>query len=389
RRVLFRSRAARSGVASRTHTASTPCWASSPARYSAPVSTTGGSSVPATRPRGGSKVTATRGRPSRSACSRAWWRSLWWPRWTPSKVPTITAERFQSAGTSPSPRQSRTLTVLPSAMLTSTGRQPSGRPASWYSPRFRFREGRSAALCSTPRSPPASASREDHHGLAAARPVLRQGQHPAVGGEQPHPTAMPARGDPVAVDHTAGFARAEPTDRERRSHRFRQRHHGELGGQLVQGGGLLHGVGPYPGAAQRGQVPAHAEVRPQVTRQGTDVGAAGAGHAGVNVDEGAVRAVDAAEPGDGELVHGHLARFQFHRLACPGTAVGALPPHFDRTDLRRNLVDHAGERAGPRVDRGLVDVVGGAALQQLSLRVVGGGGLAEADCRLVDLLRQR
>src|ERR1700730_6942687 len=56
----------------------------------------------------GSKVITQTGRARASAAARAWSSKAWWPRWTPSKLPIVSA---QSARLSALGRPRKTLTI--------------------------------------------------------------------------------------------------------------------------------------------------------------------------------------------------------------------------------------------------------------------------------------
>src|ERR1700733_4201460 len=313
----------------------------------------------------GSKVITTSGRSfSRATClARATTR--WWPRCTPSNTPIVTTHPAQSSGTSSKPYHRYTIPV-----------PPLSRP--WL-----LGPGCGAASTSL-------ASGEDHQRARLAGLFGQQGDQGAVGGEGGRRARGAGAGragrQAAAVRQPTGLVRGQLPAAERGRGGLRQRQDLEPLGQLVQGFRGIEAVLPDPGAAQRGQVPAGAELVTEVTGQGPDVRAAGAAHGGVHVGE--VTAGYRADTGDGELVDGDRAGFELGRGPGAGQLVGALAVDLDRADRGRDLLDLAGQRLDGLVDRLLGDGFGRRGGGELAFGIVGAGGLAEPDRGVVLLLRQ-
>src|SRR6266545_400815 len=104
--------AARSGVKGSTATRSTPRRASRSAFCSRVMRVAGARSGARTREGWGSKVSTTAVPPLARASATACATSAWWPRWTPSKLPTVTAGRGQDRASSVSRRTRSKLRLL-------------------------------------------------------------------------------------------------------------------------------------------------------------------------------------------------------------------------------------------------------------------------------------
>jgi hypothetical protein len=122
----------------------------------------------------------------------------------------------------------------------------------------------------------------------------------------------------------------------------------------------------------------------EVTRDRSDVGAAGAAHGHVHVD---------AVLGLAELVH--LDRvdpdrpgLELELLTGAHALVGTPAVDLDRRDVRGHLVDRAHERAQGSEDGLLGEAVGGGSCHELALGVVGRGGGPEPDGGVVHLVGQ-
>ena len=81
-------------------------------------------------------------------------------------------------------------------------------------------------------------------------------------------------------------------------------HHRELLTELVEGAGGVEPELPHSRTTERGQVPADAQPRAQVTGDGADVGAAGAAQVEVDVQHGGAVDLAGRDPVDGQRVDG-------------------------------------------------------------------------------------
>src|SRR5882672_8361779 len=104
--------AARSGVKGSTATRSTPMRKSRSAFWSRVMMVAGARSGARTREGCGSKVNTTAVPPLARASATACATSAWWPRWTPSKLPTVTAGRGHERASSVSRRTRSKLRLL-------------------------------------------------------------------------------------------------------------------------------------------------------------------------------------------------------------------------------------------------------------------------------------
>ena len=200
----------------------------------------------------------------------------------------------------------------------------------------------------------------------------------------PGPAPVPPGSRPPCASRCCLVAGELPR-RERVGGGLGQRDQRQLRLELVQG--PCHGevVGAGPGAPEHGHMAAHPERVAQVAGQGTDVGAAGAGHRDVDIQQ-----VTGAPLGQhAERPDGHRPGCQDRRGAGPGQPVGPRPADLDGADRGRDLLDLAGQRhrggahlvQGHRTGRGAGD--------DLALGVAGVGRLAEPDGRQVLLLGER
>ena len=146
-------------------------------------------------------------------------------------------------------------------------------------------------------------------------------------------------------------------------------------GQAVQSGHHAQVERADPGAPQRTQMPADAEVRAEVAGERAHVGARGALDHHVQLDDLALA------PGGQQVEPGHLDRAGGELDLLPGAdpGVGALAVDLDRADGARHLLDVPGQLRDAGRDR-LVGHPGGVRCgQHVALGVVGRGGGAEAD----------
>ncbi len=145
---------------------------------------------------------------------------------------------------------------------------------------------------------------------------------------------MPDGGGGRRVDVQAG---------ERGGHRDLERDQGERPLEVVQGVRLGQGEPAGAGAAQRGEVPADAQPRPEVPGQRAHIGTAGHGHLDVEVEH----AVRPAQVQQVEAAHGGRAGRQLRGLPRPDGGVGTPPVDLDRAHRRGHLQQVAGQGGDP------------------------------------------
>jgi ribosomal-protein-alanine N-acetyltransferase len=188
----------------------------------------------------------------------------------------------------------------------------------------------------------------DGAGLVAAR--LVESQELPVGVEDGRQAGDRELQRPAEPD-VRGRSLVELQGRERRARSRGERHHREVGGELVEGVRIGDAERADRCTAQRRQVPADTEGGAEVASESSHVGAAGAPHRDVQVE--ALRARPHLV--HGELVDGDPAGFEGDLLPCPDPGIGTSAVDLDRRDGGRDLVQLADQlgRSGP--DRRLVE----------------------------------
>src|SRR3954470_1732880 len=296
----------------------------------------------------GSNVTMTLGSPRSAAAATVRLTSSWCPRWTPSNTPMVTTHRPQPPGRSPSPRH-RSTSNSRLSHATLGGQQHDHCPG---------------------------------HALF----VGGQGEHPAVGPEEPVGALDAGRRDALAVADGLRRRGVEVAPREGRGHGGVEVE-AQLGRllELVEGPRLGQGEGTDRGAPQRLEVTPDAEVRAEVAGQRADVGAGRALDDGVDLD--VVVFVPDAE--DVEAVDGDRPRRDDDVLAGADAGVGALAVDLDGAHRARHLLDVAGQLLDAGGDVVVGDGFRVRRRENLALGVVGRGAAAEAEGGQVGLAVQR